>query len=270
MEIKYQEKYVAFIDVLGFSSLVETDSKEKLQNYFNVIKIAFQVFDEQKKEIKKCIISDSIILIANDSEDDFKLLLTAIRTLQSMLALSDIWVRGGIAFGSVYYDQQANIIVGKGFIKAYLLEKNHAIYPRVIIDPSILSKLNCNRTEFCAKFNNHDYLSLHNRNLIHNYQSSSPVYMQRTTPDDAIFVCYANQVIADSMLESKSSVEPGLNRVYDFIRANLYGPQQHYSKYLWLKKYFNDVLVELSSKWGDAREVEKTWLQEYKGKFLNL
>lgn len=240
MILDFKNKYVAFIDVLGFTSIVNSNNHDKIESYFDTIKMAFQIFDLDKAKIQKLIISDSIILIAEDSEEDLRVLLTAIQSLQKYLALSNIWVRGGVAFGEVFNSKEENIIVGKGYIKAFLLE-NEAIYPRVIIDPSILSKLKLNLREFYVKFNGENKTP-NRTNLIHDYLNNN-----RITPDDAIFVCYAHRIIMDSLDTGKAYEETGIKQVYDRIKLNLYGPQQHYHKYLWLKKYFNDCICEVSS-----------------------
>lgn len=238
MKITYENKYVAFLDVLGFSSLVEKKDQEKLENYFFVIDEAFKFFEDKRKKIKKLIISDSIILTAPDTEEDFMHMLSSIRTLQALLATYGIWVRGGITFGEVFVDNDKNIIVGKGYIKAYLLEKE-AIYPRVIIDPSILSKKNLTRHEFYEKYDSHKHRDPLKYKRIHDYDFYNH---KRYTQDDAIFLCYANAVIIKSF---KTDGTTTLVDTYRHIKVGLYGEQKHYHKYLWLKKYFLECLEEI-------------------------
>ncbi len=238
-KIKYENKYIAFLDVLGFSALVESDNKEKLETYFNAISGAFDFFDEKIKQIKKLIISDSIILIAPDTNDSFKHMLDAIRVLQVMLATQGIWIRGGISFGEVFYDDEKNAIIGKGYIKAYLLEQE-AIYPRIIIDPSILAKMNVNRQEFYDKYNRDTLNRPLDIKAIHEYNFQS---QKRYTSDDAIFICYASALIISSIQENNLAI----NNIFLNIKKNLYGEQKHYHKYLWLKKYFLECMEELNS-----------------------
>ncbi len=251
MEIEFENKYVAFIDVLGFSALVERDDKKKLNTYFRVVESTFDIFDFNKAEMKKYIISDSIILIANDSLENFKLLLSAISNLQSSLAYFDIWVRGGVSFGPVYTDDQKNIIVGKGYIQAYHLEME-AKYPRVIIDPRIIAKLGFTLRTFCETLNGP--IRPDNQKLIHDYWGGT-----RKTEDDAIFVGYAHKIIIsagknDRRLRKLLGVETLLvDTIIENIRKNIYDQQKHYHKYLWLKKYFAEVLLELHSFRGDGQ-----------------
>lgn len=262
MDIVFENKYVAFIDVLGFSSMVEGDNQDKLTTYFNVLGAAFELFDETKQNIKKQIISDSIILIANDDDDDFKVLLTAISNLQASLASFDIWVRGGIAFGPIFNDEDKNVIVGKGYIKAYTLEKE-AKYPRVIIDPSIVSKMGLNLQQFYKKFNGP--VGPTSIKLIHNYEVNGRL---RLTEDDAIFVNYANRIMIESLRDPFNDVL-GARMSINNLKRNLYGPQQHYHKYLWLKKYFHEVIIELNNFVG-VEALDKEKLNNYLLEFGSL
>jgi len=268
MKIEFSNKYVAFIDVLGFSDMVYSNSKEKLEKYFEIVDMAFEIFNDDKKKLNKLAISDSIILIAEDSEESFRILLKAIRTLQTYLARRDIWVRGGISVGEVYFDSRSNTIVGKGFINAYLLEKE-AIYPRVIIDPQILGKLGLTRRELYKNLNKEPHERTDGK-LIHDYGLGNHV---RYTNDDALFVCYANKVLARS-LSTEYKPRPNeisdIEAVYEYLKKNLYNSQKHYSKYLWLKKYFQEVLHEYLRNSVGEDSVDKQYVDAMLAKYLNM
>src|SRR5258706_7606983 len=129
--------YVAFINVIGFKSLVKDKNKEnqiRLVKLFETIKVIFKKWDTEKKTLLKMILSDSIILVAKpdlgENKDNFKMILLAVRNLQSWLAMEGFWVRGAISVGDIVYDNAINlsIIYGDGDIRAYELEKK-AIYP---------------------------------------------------------------------------------------------------------------------------------------------
>ncbi len=266
MQLQLKKKYVAFLDVLGFSALVNSDSKPKLEKYFEIVDGAFAIFDYEKKNIKKFSISDSIILIAEDNESDLKTLLTAIRTLQYSLAVNDIWLRGGISHGGVFIEEDKNIIVGKGYIKAFLLE-SEAIYPRVILDPSILKHLGLTRKELYDKFNGAPHEREDHLKLIHDYGVWNH---ERYTDDDAIFVSYANKIVVESVhTVRKPNMETNIETVYRHLRSNLYGPQQHYHKYLWLKKYFQESILDLINYIPIGAE-DRNWLNELYSKYMNL
>ena len=236
MEIKYENKYVAFIDVLGFSDLVFKD-KPKVQEFFNAIDEAFNYFSITE-EIEKISISDSIIFLAADNDSDFVTLLKMVQNLQGNLASNNIWVRGGITFGEVSFNDKKNIIVGEGFINSYKLEKQ-AIQPRIIIDPRIVKKLNCSLKEFQVKINPVLGEGAFNYTII--YDGTNSDYFE-----DVIFINYADRILIESLFYLKTIPigDTMMDKVYEHLKLNLYGSQQHYSKYLWVKKYLQKVILD--------------------------
>lgn len=271
-KIEYEKKYIAFLDVLGFKELVFQDNKSKLETYFAVVQDAFKLAGINNDEVTKVSISDSIILMTNDSVKHLRMIVRAIRTIQTGLASIDIWMRGAITFGEIFFDDKSNIIVGPGFINSYLLEQE-AIYPRVIIDPKILAKLKMNRREFYNEINHFEGpLSETDRlefKLIHEYDN---LFFERQTPNDAVFICYASQVLSQSFKQmlKNSNRSTMMDTVYNHIRKNLYNSQNHFSKYLWLKKYFHEVIIEYGVEIPVAKDLESEKVFSWKEKFQNL
>ena len=69
INIQYKEKYVAFLDVLGFGSLVASDTLEKLNSYFTLVTDELAGID---KDIDALMISDSLILITEFNVENLK------------------------------------------------------------------------------------------------------------------------------------------------------------------------------------------------------
>ena len=80
-----QDKFVAFLDVMGFSNLVNKGSIENLESYFEKITEVLDKLKTDKEDIQAFLISDSIILIAPNVLTGFKQLLYAIRRIQSAI-----------------------------------------------------------------------------------------------------------------------------------------------------------------------------------------
>lgn len=81
------ENFVAFIDVLGFSDLVNTDNLDNLETYCSSIsEILEQIRIKHRELIKAFLISDSIILMTpykTDSQNrSLKSLLLVIQGIQ--------------------------------------------------------------------------------------------------------------------------------------------------------------------------------------------
>lgn len=137
MEIKYEDKIVAFIDVLGFSNLVYNDQTGPIEQYYEIILTDFHKA-ASKNELKFLMISDSIVVHAPLDKSNFLTLSKVVNELQHRLILKGILIRGGISFGKLYVNEKDNIIVGSGLINAYNLEQV-AKYPRVIIDRKFIN-----------------------------------------------------------------------------------------------------------------------------------
>jgi len=174
------------------------------------------------------MISDSIILIAPDTQRGFMQLVTAIRRIQSSLLWKKILMRGAVSFGQVYYNEEKKIIVGKGYIRAFQLE-GEANFPRVIIDPLIVKKLADDRADFLTKINGSDEYNFEERMLYVHKDHTRLI-------DDGIFIDYANKSV------KKESINGNLRLVHEMIIENLYAEQSLYSKYIWLKNYFYECL----------------------------
>lgn len=252
----FKERYIAFIDVMGFSNLVNKSRIDNLESYFSKITEVLEDLKNDKKEIDSFLISDSIILLSDDSLEGLKQLLVAVKRIQYGLLWRKILMRGAISFGQVYYNREKNIIVDKGFIRAYLLEQE-AIYPRVIIDPLIVRKVGRDRTNFLYKVNNTKKYSFENRLV---YKKTQFCQIN----DDGVFVDYANWAVKQDKIE-------GLNFVHETIVENLYAEQKLYSKYVWLRDYFIECLEITKSLIEDTATKEyKTQLKKWLSKFKRL
>ena len=144
---EYIDHYVAFIDILGFKSILATLSCDEVYPIFDVLETKTKaslnfngVQIDAYNHIKHIILSDSIIIfIPSHIDDAFAALVDVCHRLQISLANREtpILLRGGIAKGGLFYE--GNIIYGEGLTKAYLLESNLAKYPRIVFSGETLS-----------------------------------------------------------------------------------------------------------------------------------
>ena len=143
--LPYEDRIVAFVDILGFRSLVgrlQSDSQlhQQLHGALSAIK-SFKSFagspQTAQKELEASVFSDSIVISGATSE-----LHTVIWTclgLQTRLLAFCVLTRGGISCGPTHHKE--DLLYGEGMIKAYDLESKAAIYPRVVVDPKLVSEL---------------------------------------------------------------------------------------------------------------------------------
>lgn len=156
--VETEPRFVCFMDILGFSQMIEdyenNDLSTVLQDIQKAFKKAisvlnFQANDEKSQEFLQYLeyktFSDNICISLPyfDNETDFlanfNLMITFVRGLQYALMTLGFFTRGGLTIGSYYSDQ--NMIFSKGLVDAYLLETKKAVYPRIIISDKIISKI---------------------------------------------------------------------------------------------------------------------------------
>lgn len=136
MRINYQNRLVAFIDILGFKNIVYASDTKPITKYFDFV---FNTFSKVSKNsnFNYHLISDSIVVSTNLSKENLILVSRTLCILQYRLLAQGILVRGAISYGQLYLNKAKNIIVGTGLINAYNLEQQ-ANYPRIIIDKGLI------------------------------------------------------------------------------------------------------------------------------------
>lgn len=141
----YEDRIVAFIDILGFRSLVgrlQSDPQlhRQLHGALSAIK-SFKSYagDPQtaQKELEASVFSDSIVISGATSE--LHAVIWSCLGLQARLLAYRVLTRGGISRGPTHHKE--DLLYGEGMIRAYDLESKAAIYPRVVVDPRLVSEL---------------------------------------------------------------------------------------------------------------------------------
>lgn len=253
----YKEHYVAFLDILGFKTLLKTTSCEEIYSIFEVLHkkthaklnqngVEIQAFNH----IKHTILSNSIIVyIESDIEDAFAALIHVCKQLQFSLANrgKPILLRGGIAIGDLFYEN--DIIYGNGLASAYLLENNLAKYPRIVFSGDTLDK----------GLQNTKYMFVDMEGIIRPYKEDDDAlfYIDYLFPD----FCNTNELIKyfDALIKECNFF---LNQAID---------QNLREKYIWLKSKIEKARRVNSSvaKHYDKMDAEKheKWLDEYNSRF---
>lgn len=140
----YNDRIVAFIDILGFESLIlsiphNSDLHKRICLALKDIKaIRDSSFMEgtAQSDLEVNQFSDSIAISAKPSNKGFFSVVWACGWLQANLLYFGILTRGGIAVGPTVH--QSDIIYGEGMISAYKIESKAAVYPRIVVDESVL------------------------------------------------------------------------------------------------------------------------------------
>jgi hypothetical protein len=156
---KTSQYMVAYLDILGVASRMSQDKESQilpLNKLHNLYKFTMELTNKTNgirflRGIDFKIFSDNIVitkkLSLNSSErilDIFSVLNCVSHFQISSVGDSVGWlVRGGITIGELFINN--TMVWGSALLRAYELEKNIAIYPRVVIDLNILPELKCNK-----------------------------------------------------------------------------------------------------------------------------
>ena len=136
----YEDYYVAFIDILGFSNLVKcSEKKHKLfQSILKVLrefKRLERLQGEPPPDAHSYSFSDNIIIFSKPTPYGLCWLLGLAGNICARLLTFEegFLTRGGIVRGKLYCEESGRLVFGRGFIDAYKLENKVADYPRVVV-----------------------------------------------------------------------------------------------------------------------------------------
>ncbi len=176
-EYFYQDRAVAFIDVLGFrEKLVEFEKSailkknqeqaeylvsDKVNEFINTVKDVVELLDA--KNYSYYLFSDNICITVDYIQNPELLfsLLFIINELFYSFAQKGYFLRGGIDLGKFVDEKQ--IALGIPLATAYLMESHDAVYPRILVSEAFNSKLN----DTINGDSNKKYESILHNNLIH-------------------------------------------------------------------------------------------------------
>lgn len=137
----YEERLVLFVDFLGFRDIVQ-DTERDPAELSRILGALDQLRDiptpKTSASETATHFSDSFVAsyLINEESAVFHLLNGIALAIIELVALGYL-VRGAIVVGKLFHTK--DYIVGPALIRAYELESKEAIYPRVIVDPEVIS-----------------------------------------------------------------------------------------------------------------------------------
>lgn len=130
---------VALLDVLAYRNHLKADRAAGSESFKSKLESALSVLSSiNETELAYQAISDTIIIAANASTkiSDF---LSTIAAVQRAFLKSGLLIRGGIAYEQHF--KSGSLTYSHALAVAYELEQRQAIYPRVVIDQSVIDML---------------------------------------------------------------------------------------------------------------------------------
>ncbi len=237
---QYKNSLTTFIDILGFRNLVGTRPGAEVKNIIDQLHYIGDVdADDRPGAIGKqsdlglyvTAFSDSVVRVqaAGQPGGLFHELL-AIVHMQAALVYQGVFLRGGVAFGTMFAEDK--VLFGDGLIQAYDLESKGACNPRILVDGTVLA-------------------ALHNGNA----KSRHAAPEERAYIDDLIAEDEDGKHFIDYLRAYKTELdEPNydypefLNEHKDAIQAEhaaAAGNRRVQEKYEWLARYHNKVVAEI-------------------------
>lgn len=152
-----EPRFVCFLDILGFSNMIEEYETNLSSSILQDIHLAYEESlkilefntsaknNDAVKHLKYQMFSDcvSISIPYFDNQEDFinnlSIISTFINGFQYNMMTKGFFVRGGISIGSFYSNN--HIIFSQGLVNSYMLESKKAKYPRILVDEKIMQKL---------------------------------------------------------------------------------------------------------------------------------
>lgn len=250
--MNYEQRIVAFIDILGFRALLdETVSKDgkdlpnRIDEVINAYESIREIWDLDKKSetinlktysSKQVTIFSDLIVVSFKAEEPSEVFFTLLEIKWLIMRLLNhrILCRGAVTLGKLIHKNE--YIFGPALAEAYMLESKAALYPRVILDRNIV--------EAGATFKSKDHTSKQELEYVESL-------LERDS-DGMYYVDYFYK--AQSELDDPQYDFPAyIQNLGEIIRKGLMGSSHHSKadlrvKYSWMRERYNNMVEKVTSK----------------------
>ena len=135
----YQHRVVAFVDILGFKSLVAKGKVSTILKAMEIIRERVRLIpDNIDSPLQTSQFSDSLILSAPNDGNGVIHLVHFVSLLTSELFLHGIWCRGAITSGKMHHE--GSVAFGPALIDAIEMECRLAVYPRILVTYAVADR----------------------------------------------------------------------------------------------------------------------------------
>jgi len=266
-DIKYEERLVAFIDILGFKELVKKSENDTskivlINNALNYLKnweipqnwgLKYIEIEEdaQKRGVDSFDIrnktnstsfSDSIVVsvkVNNNVNEMATTLIANLAYIGAFLLEEGILFRGGLTIGNLVHNENGTVF-GQGLIDAYKLESNNAKYPRIILSDKLISRLIYPLITKKNRYPYHQYIVRFDDGCVGFHQMQYYQVMQTWE--------------GMTINKLKKYLEKIRLKIIGGLDASFENPSI-YEKYVWLKKEYNKLIIlKVFDKNGESKD----------------
>lgn len=121
-KIRYTNRWFCYIDLLGFTSLVQDNSFDRVLPLYQEALDHLESSQQDKNKLGIYIswFSDTFIIFSRGGKaEDFANMESVCRLFFQYLILNEIPVRGSLTYGKFYSQQERNVFLGEALIDAY-------------------------------------------------------------------------------------------------------------------------------------------------------
>lgn len=231
---EYEDRLVAFIDVLGFSEMVAVTATDirKLRHLTAALKGLYDKIwlweaDGSFSSFAFTQFSDSIVISSlAGTADSFEMLQQLLLGVMELVDSYDVLVRGGIARGQLIHDRV--MVVGPAMIEAYHLESKDAKYPRIIIAKDLKEQIEADLEESIRTQTNLKEVPGYSK--LFKTDDDGWCYLDYVDPDETYYHILDK---ADHLKTLEKLANKGL----------LYSDERVREKYLWLQKRIREARI---------------------------
>ena len=222
VEDDYKDRYVAYLDLLGFKAQVESAERDiaeraKLREILRLVK--YTLGENPSIGLRFKYFSDCIVVSAERTAEGLREIFQSISALTSNLLQYDVFVRGGLTGGGAY--NGADFVYGTAVSRAVDIERQCAKHPITLISQEVVDD---------AKLYGAGYLEW----LIEDSPGRHFVHYLRRYAEYRPMPIYPGKVILD---------DPG-RRVIDFVCQRLNRDKGTIlAKAEWLRAYWNRTVA---------------------------
>jgi hypothetical protein len=254
---RYENRIVLFLDILDFKNIIEKRTLQKqndkfidnpqgiiqLYNCLNIIREHLNIGAPLDNSKRITQFSDSIVISFSVKErGEIFNLISDIHFLVKRFIKHKILCRGGIAYGKLIHDDK--FVFGPGLISAYLAESKAAMYPRIIMDNTIL--------RFASKYPDNEHNS-------GEWELGAIGTMISQDSDDMFYIDYFEKAKSDNF-PLDTTEEDYYNGLKEIIETNISNHLPDIKvKYGWMRNKFNRMVHEFKKEqYMDVMGIEDT------------
>ncbi len=234
-DLKYEDRLVAFLDLLGFKNLIAGRNDGDVDFVVNLIPDMLKTHsgNSGRADLEVTYVSDSIVISlkttpTQDALRDLQHLAIYVGRLQHELALNGFYMRGGVSVGPFFHNSAKNILVGPAFLDAYKLETCMSVMPRVIIDNKVKEYYGLD-SEAIVKNSNSEFVDyIYAGALIKRIDATSSLHLNKFD----LMIDYVSPIFGRAKRGFAGDPQNFFNHLSDALSKGV-----KVEKYVWLAKW---------------------------------